>query len=77
MILETAEKDKVGSLVDVLELDYNPATPALLSVPRTEALVSKFASSQAEFEDAFVKSMIKMSSLAGGVEVRHNCRVVN
>ncbi|KAI8548962.1 hypothetical protein RHMOL_Rhmol07G0314300 [Rhododendron molle] len=50
---------------------------ALLSVPRTEALVSKFASSQAEFEDAFVKSMIKMSSLAGGVEVRHNCRVVN
>lgn len=51
---------------------------ALLSVPRTKALVFKFASSQAEFEDAFVKSMIKMSSIAGGgVEVRHNCRVVN
>ncbi|KAH7847095.1 hypothetical protein Vadar_021805 [Vaccinium darrowii] len=50
---------------------------ALLSVPRTQALVSKFANSLTDFEDAFVKSMIKMSSLPGGVEVRRNCRVVN
>lgn len=49
---------------------------ALLESPRTKALVSKFASSQKEFESAFVESMIKMSSLAGGQEIRLNCRVV-
>lgn len=50
---------------------------ALLTVPKTKALVSKFAGSQEEFEKAFVKSMIKMSSLSGGgQEIRLNCRVV-
>ena len=49
---------------------------ALLIVARTKALVSKFATSQEEFEEAFVKSMIKMSSIIGGQEVRFNCRVV-
>lgn len=49
---------------------------ALLDSPKTKALVSKFASSQQAFETAFVKSMIKMSSLTGGKEVRLNCRVV-
>ncbi|XAR64217.1 Peroxidase [Bertholletia excelsa] len=50
---------------------------ALLTNPKSKALVTKFASSQEEFEKAFVKSMIKMSSLAGGQEIRLNCRVVN
>ncbi|KAK7855949.1 peroxidase 64 [Quercus suber] len=49
---------------------------ALLSTPKTKALVSKFASSQEEFDKAFVKSMIKMSSLAGGQEIRLDCRRV-
>ncbi|KAA8528778.1 hypothetical protein F0562_036133 [Nyssa sinensis] len=49
---------------------------ALLTTARTKALVAKFASSQEEFEKAFVKSMIKMSSIAGGQEVRLDCRVV-
>ncbi|PSS19851.1 Peroxidase [Actinidia chinensis var. chinensis] len=49
---------------------------ALLNIARTKALVSKFATSQEEFEEAFVKSMIKMSSITGGQEVRLNCRVV-
>ncbi|KAF9611755.1 hypothetical protein IFM89_034938 [Coptis chinensis] len=50
---------------------------SLLSAPKTKALVSKFASSQEAFGDAFVKSMIKMSSLNGGQEVRLDCKVVN
>ncbi|XP_010266033.1 PREDICTED: peroxidase 64 [Nelumbo nucifera] len=50
---------------------------ALLTTSKTKSLVSKFASSQADFNKAFVKSMIKMSSLAGGQEVRLDCRVVN
>ncbi|KAK7846746.1 peroxidase 64, partial [Quercus suber] len=49
---------------------------ALLSTPKTKALVSKFASSQEEFDKAFVKSMIKMSSLPGGQEIRLDCRRV-
>ncbi|KAF8377783.1 hypothetical protein HHK36_031168 [Tetracentron sinense] len=49
---------------------------ALLSTPNTKGLVSKFASSQEAFTKAFVKSMIKMSSLTGGQEVRLDCRVV-
>ncbi|XP_022766541.1 peroxidase 64-like [Durio zibethinus] len=49
---------------------------ALLTTPKTKALVSKFASSQKAFEEAFVKSMIKMSSLTGGKEIRLDCRVV-
>ncbi|KAL5727305.1 peroxidase [Ranunculus cassubicifolius] len=50
---------------------------ALLTTPKTKALVSKFASSQQAFADAFVKSMIKMGSINGGQEVRLDCKVVN
>lgn len=50
---------------------------ALLTSQKTKALVSKFSSSQKEFEEAFVKSMIKMSSITGGQEIRLDCRVVN
>ncbi|XP_047309346.1 peroxidase 64 [Impatiens glandulifera] len=51
---------------------------ALLTNTRTKGLVAKFASSQGEFEKAFVESMIKMSSISGGgQEVRLDCRVVN
>ncbi|KAK4601012.1 hypothetical protein RGQ29_010552 [Quercus rubra] len=50
---------------------------ALLTTPKTKALVSKFASSQQDFDKAFVKSMIKMSSIfTGGQEIRQDCRVV-
>lgn len=50
---------------------------ALLAAPSTKKLVAKYASSNAEFERAFVKSMIKMSSIIGnGNEVRLNCRRV-
>ncbi|XP_020237376.1 peroxidase 64 [Cajanus cajan] len=51
---------------------------ALLTHPTTKALVSKFAHSQEEFERAFVKSMIKMSSITnnGGQEIRLNCKFV-
>lgn len=50
---------------------------ALLNSPKTRSLVSKFASSKDAFEKAFVKSMIKMSSINGGQEIRRDCRVVN
>ncbi|KAH7668948.1 Class I peroxidase protein [Dioscorea alata] len=50
---------------------------SLLSHPKTKALVSLFASSHDAFSQAFVKSMIKMSSLNGGQEVRLDCKVVN
>lgn len=50
---------------------------ALLTSPKTKNLVSKFATSQEAFYEAFVKSMIKMSSINGGQEVRKDCRVVN
>lgn len=49
---------------------------ALLTHPKTKDLVSKFAHSQEEFEKAFVKSMIKMSSITGGQEIRLDCRFV-
>ncbi|GLT91965.1 hypothetical protein SLE2022_098260 [Rubroshorea leprosula] len=49
---------------------------ALVTDERTRALVAKYASSQEEFENAFVKSMIRMSSITGGQEIRLNCRVV-
>ncbi|XP_022144290.1 peroxidase 64 [Momordica charantia] len=50
---------------------------SLLSTPKTKALVSKFADEQQRFEKAFVKSMVKMSRIAGaGEEVRLNCRVI-
>ncbi|KAK1403091.1 Peroxidase [Heracleum sosnowskyi] len=50
---------------------------ALLTSPKTKSLVSKFSSSQDAFYKAFVKSMIKMSSINGGQEIRKDCRVVN
>lgn len=50
---------------------------SLLSTPKTKDLVTKFASSKANFNKAFVSSMIKMSSITGGQEVRKDCRVVN
>ncbi|XP_076894374.1 peroxidase 64-like [Bidens hawaiensis] len=50
---------------------------SLLTSSSTKALVSKFASSQQEFQKAFVKSMIKMSSISGGQEIRLDCRAVN
>ncbi|KAI3824271.1 hypothetical protein L1987_05722 [Smallanthus sonchifolius] len=50
---------------------------ALLDSPKTKNLAAKFASSEDTFTKAFIKSMIKMSSLTGGQEVRKNCKVVN
>ena len=50
---------------------------ALLTHPKTKGLVYKFATSRKAFREAFVKSMIKMSSITGGQEVRKDCRVVN
>ncbi|KAL5778260.1 hypothetical protein ACOSP7_011186 [Xanthoceras sorbifolium] len=50
---------------------------ALLTTPKTKTLVSKFAASQEAFEKAFVQSMIKMSSISGGQEIRLDCKVVN
>ncbi|XAR73737.1 Peroxidase [Bertholletia excelsa] len=50
---------------------------ALLDFPKTKNLVYKFATSKEAFYKAFVNSMIKMSSITGGQEVRKNCRVVN
>lgn len=50
---------------------------ALLTTPSTKKLVAKYATSMEEYERAFVKSMIKMSSISGnGNEVRLNCRRV-
>ncbi|XVE98771.1 hypothetical protein REPUB_Repub03eG0137600 [Reevesia pubescens] len=49
---------------------------ALLTTPKTKALVSKFASSQKAFENVFFNSMIKMSSFTSGQEIRLDCRVV-
>nr|XP_043617809.1 peroxidase 64-like [Erigeron canadensis] len=50
---------------------------SLLTLANTKAMVTKFANSKQEFEKAFVNSMIKMSSINGGQEVRLDCRVVN
>ncbi|KAJ8624775.1 hypothetical protein MRB53_033305 [Persea americana] len=50
---------------------------ALLSTSETKSLVYKFASSHKAFTDAFAKSMIKMSSLTGGQEVRLECSKAN
>ncbi|KAF5762455.1 putative peroxidase [Helianthus annuus] len=50
---------------------------ALLDLPKTRNLAAKFAGSKYAFTNAFVNSMIKMSSITGGQEVRKNCRVVN
>ncbi|GFP92071.1 peroxidase 64 [Phtheirospermum japonicum] len=50
---------------------------ALLTAPYTKNLVYKFASSRKAFHTAFANSMIKLSSINGGKEVRKDCRVVN
>lgn len=50
---------------------------ALLTTPFTKSLVYKFATSKKAFHQAFVKSIIKMSSLNGGQEVRKDCKVIN
>ncbi|KAI9109695.1 hypothetical protein K1719_019325 [Acacia pycnantha] len=50
---------------------------ALLTNAQTKNMVSEFAASKGAFFRAFVKSMIKMSSLNGGQEVRRDCRAVN
>ncbi|CAN8276955.1 unnamed protein product [Cochlearia groenlandica] len=50
---------------------------SLMTSHSTKKLVAKYASSNEEYERAFVKSMIKMSSISGnGNEVRLNCRMV-
>ncbi|OAY77844.1 Peroxidase 64 [Ananas comosus] len=49
---------------------------ALLTHRKTMELVARFADSQKAFERAFVKAMIRMSSLTGGDGVRLDCRVV-
>ncbi|CAN8277060.1 unnamed protein product [Cochlearia groenlandica] len=50
---------------------------ALMTSHSTKKLVVKYADSNEEYERAFVKSMIKMSSISGnGQEVRLNCRLV-
>ncbi|XP_042487649.1 peroxidase 64 [Macadamia integrifolia] len=50
---------------------------SLLTTSGTKGLVSEFSTSKEAFNEAFVKSMIKMSSLTGGQEVRLDCRKVN
>ncbi|KAL8498328.1 hypothetical protein ACS0TY_021593 [Phlomoides rotata] len=50
---------------------------ALLTTPKTKTLVYKFATSKKAFHTAFANSMIKMSSLNGGQEIRKDCRFVN
>uniref|UniRef100_A0A803KXE4 peroxidase n=1 Tax=Chenopodium quinoa TaxID=63459 RepID=A0A803KXE4_CHEQI len=50
---------------------------ALFTAPSTKHLVYKYASSKEAFYEAFIKSMIKMSSINGGQEIRKNCRKVN
>ncbi|XP_011078264.1 peroxidase 64 [Sesamum indicum] len=50
---------------------------ALLTTPHTKTLVYKFATSKKAFHTAFAKSMIKLSSINGGQEVRKDCRFVN
>ncbi|XP_071913637.1 peroxidase 64-like isoform X1 [Coffea arabica] len=50
---------------------------ALLTSPKTKDFVSKFATSKETFYEAFSSSMIKMSSITGGQEIRKDCRVVN
>lgn len=50
---------------------------ALLTNPKTKGLVWKFARSHKAFAEAFVRSIIKLSSINGGQEVRKHCRFVN
>ncbi|CAN6232784.1 unnamed protein product [Urochloa humidicola] len=50
---------------------------ALLTHPKTRALVAMYAASQEAFFRDFAKSMLRMSGLNGGDEVRANCRRIN
>ncbi|GAA0149019.1 peroxidase [Lithospermum erythrorhizon] len=50
---------------------------ALLAHPKTKSLVNKYASSKEAFYKAFANSMIRMSSITGGQEVRRDCRIAN
>ncbi|KAL3820614.1 hypothetical protein ACJIZ3_006519 [Penstemon smallii] len=50
---------------------------ALLATPKTKKLVEKFASSRMAFHTAFANSMIKMSNINGGQEIRKDCRFIN
>ncbi|KAK4781118.1 hypothetical protein SAY87_017224 [Trapa incisa] len=50
---------------------------ALLTHPKTKRLVTRFATSRKAFVDTFVHSIVKLSSVTGGQEIRRNCRVVN
>ncbi|KAI3807684.1 hypothetical protein L1987_23617 [Smallanthus sonchifolius] len=67
----------MDDLVALLGKSIFSSDQSLVTSTNTKALVSKFASSQQEFQKVFVKSMIKMSSINGGQEVRVDCRVVN
>lgn len=50
---------------------------SLMTDRKSRRLVSKFAQSEEEFNTAFVNSMIKMGSIAGGGhDVRLDCKVV-
>ncbi|KAG8367358.1 hypothetical protein BUALT_Bualt16G0063800 [Buddleja alternifolia] len=50
---------------------------ALLTIPNTRKLVYKFATSKKAFHTAFANSMIKLSTLNGGQEIRKDCSLVN
>ncbi|KAK4485184.1 hypothetical protein RD792_007797, partial [Penstemon davidsonii] len=50
---------------------------SLLTTPKTKKLVEKFASSKKAFHTAFANSMIKMSNINGGQEIRKDCRFIN
>ncbi|KAG0459319.1 hypothetical protein HPP92_022447 [Vanilla planifolia] len=49
---------------------------ALLTQQKTKQLLSQFAASEEAFNNAFVNSMIRMSSLTGGQEIRLDCNMV-
>ncbi|XP_031095594.1 peroxidase 64-like [Ipomoea triloba] len=50
---------------------------ALFTNPNTKSLVLQYANSKEAFFKAFANSMIKMSSITGGQEVRRDCRIAN
>ncbi|KAL6635435.1 hypothetical protein ACP70R_028106 [Stipagrostis hirtigluma subsp. patula] len=50
---------------------------ALLTHPKTRAFVALYAASQQAFFRDFAKSMLRMSELNGGAEMRTNCRRPN
>ncbi|MED6220476.1 Peroxidase 64 [Stylosanthes scabra] len=50
---------------------------ALIDSQEGKNLVFKFAASKKAFYEAFVNSMIRMSSINGGQEIRKDCRFIN